>query len=187
MSQSENDQWTQGIKGLLTLNGLGNAWGDNLSPKKAGLLFKQRLKDQYVQSWEAIKAHDPRHSILAKIQNVYTYAGYLDAVENLKTRAVFTNLRLGLCSTKYGQNTVPCTHCGIPKTSEHLLLHCEKFKNERENFFNEIDKVSPSFKFYENNVKLWHILNPSVNNSIFHAKLCLKHFLVRFVTTLVKD
>ena len=187
MSQSENEQWSQGIKGLLTLNGLGNAWGGNLSPKKAGLIFKQRLKDQYIQSWEAIKTHDQRHNILAKVQNDYTYADYLDTTENIRTRAVFTMLRLGLCSTRCGQNIVPCTHCGILKTSEHLLFHCEKFKDERQTLFKEIDKVSPSFKFYESNVKLWHILNPSANNSIFHAKSCLKHILVRFITTLMKD
>ena len=125
MSQTENTTWLNGIKGLLTLNGFGTAWGETLPPKRSGNIFIQRLKDQYIQMWNSIKISETKHEMLSLIQDEYKYPEYLDNTENtsIQTRAAFTALRLGLCSSKHGKTIIFCNNCGVPRTSLRLLLN----------------------------------------------------------------
>ena len=113
----------------------------------------------------------------------------MDNIENVALRTAFTSLRLELYSSVncHNRSVCLCDHCQEPRSSSHLLLHCKKYLNERNNMLKHIANANPEFSSYNDNVKLYHLLNPINMNSLLYDKCELRNTVFSFISFIVKE
>ncbi len=107
-----------------------------------------RLKDQYLQSFRQ-KLGSFKTLETCKGHNVYERSGYLDIVNNVKLRNVFTRLRINnnkLLAYSHSDK-VNCEKCDVLENTEHMLFHCKRdcLVKERERFISQVSKLVPSY------------------------------------------
>ena len=66
--------------------GLGHIWKNSNSPnfahKRAGNIFFNRMKDQFIQNWSEKQKSFPFDSKLYILKDQYGYSNYLDKIHN---------------------------------------------------------------------------------------------------------
>ena len=140
-SQTGNFQWYQRNVCLLTSSGLANTVGNPLycTTHTIAAFFKQRLTDQYVQSWySSCRAHRA-FSLLAFLKDTYQQSSYLCIVKDPAVRNIFTRFRITMnilesCTGRH--HSVPyqerqCKNCNEIESVEHLLTGCALYRHER--------------------------------------------------------
>ena len=74
-SKKGNFSWLQNIQALLFKNGLGHIWknsnGPNFAHKRAGNIFFNRIKDQFIQNWSEKQKSFSFDSKLSILQDHY--------------------------------------------------------------------------------------------------------------------
>ena len=168
-SKKGNFSWLQNIQALLFKNGLGHIWKNSNSPnfshKRAGNIFFNRMKDQFIQNWSEKQKSFPFDSKLSILKDHYGYSNYLDKIHNQETRNVFVRLRLGysILNASMGRfknnNIKQCKCMHDKETVEHLLFVCHNFSDIRKSFYENMDKKITNFSKWENKQKLRYLLN----------------------------
>ena len=89
---------------------------------------------------------------------------YLDRVKNRNRRSYVTRMRCGSHRlnveigrwTNIQQLSRKCRFCdsGLLEDEEHVILDCNAFKNERQQFFQEICSIMPNFQKTNRDEKL---------------------------------
>ncbi len=71
----------------------------------------------------------------------YETQNYLKIVSSPQLRNIYAKVRTNssrLSPNPYSEISDICDKCNTPRDFEHLLLHCEKHKTEREKFFTSL-------------------------------------------------
>ena len=93
----ENHNWLQGIYHCLIQNGFKNIWFDPPGVNSNfHLVLKQRLNDQYIQSWRSKIGNSSRFTLLKKLKTTFDRSVYIDRVRNPVVRLVLTRLRIDM-------------------------------------------------------------------------------------------
>ena len=155
--------------------------------------LKETQENQYVQKWQVKSATESKFSVIHKLKkHKYTYSLYLDLIECIEDRRLLTNLRLG-CSKLKGHRYLKTTEdliCGLCNLSTedapHLLISCthENIVKIRNDHYNKIESVYPSFKNLNDGSKLLSILNLCMFDDHFNPDFIPK--CVNFVKDIMK-
>ncbi len=114
-TRENNHDFIQGVKYFLKSNGLGDILDHArfYSPKYVKSLINLRLSDQFVQSLES-KLNHFENLLLCKSLFPYKHSGYLDGIENVRIRNIFTRLRINNNKLKaYGHKEDILCHPGL--------------------------------------------------------------------------
>ena len=132
--------WGKGIKDLLEKNGFGYVWINQGVTQKTSFLksFRQRLIDQFWQSWHEKINEKSRFSQYKEIKENHNSEVYLSAITVTKFRKIYTKLRLGILDIQMNKafydeniNTI-CPTCNQESESElHILLRCPSYNYYR--------------------------------------------------------
>ena len=165
LSVSENHQWIQSMKFLLTSNGLADIWYDPpVTCGQSHRLFKNRLNDQFIQVWRNSIASSTRFVTRHILSNEYVVPKYKNEIRNPDIRLLFTRLRTDLnilaTSRANKKRTELCPLCNNePETVSHFITRCQVFVTERNNFYDNVIHVSPSLPNKCDNQQLKYILD----------------------------
>jgi exonuclease III len=122
--------WSYKIKDLLDNLGYSNIW---LSENSEGIPFmtlKQRITDQYMQSWSDSIKNMNRLEFYAAIKEEFKFEKYLDEIMNVKQRKALTKLR---CSAHNLQIEIG-RHQKTPRNERHCKI-CKSKSIENEYHF----------------------------------------------------
>ena len=169
---SENSiysHWTQGIEFVLTTNGLAYVWGEHstITPSCLYNLLKQRLTDQYIQTW--IMDNRNKTSPLSLIKQTYDYSKYLSYIRSPEIRSIFTKMRINNNimfnnSNQYNdQLTCPMCSTNIVDVAQHALLECSKTLVTREAFSTSTRQIVKHYNMLSLKDKLLLILDLKVD------------------------
>ena len=163
----------------LTQNGFSNIWFDPPGVNSNfHVVLKQRLNDQYIQSWRSKIGNSSRFTPLKKLKTTFDSSVYIDRVRNPVVRLVLTRLRIDMnvYSTYNNKNDTP-TVCPICKTGNdslcHLLFHCSHFINNRKNLYRELEQSSTNWKQINDEQKLLLLLGMQFSDSVLN--ICCKY------------
>ena len=131
--------WAQTLKNSLETNGFGNIWlnegTENIN--RFIKIFKQRLIDQYKQTWHDKMTNSERYNIYKTIKEDHKKEEYLNYITIAKYRKTFTRLRLGIIELNYNKRfndpnaDKDCPFCREVETEEHFLLDCTSYNQLR--------------------------------------------------------
>ena len=152
--------WVQKLKNNLETNGFGNIWiqEGTQNIKSFTKIYKQRLIDQFKQSWHEKTTDSDRFNIYRTIKENHGKEEYLNFITIAKYRKSLTRLRLGITelnSNKRFNDPDPdtnCPFCELEETEEHFLLDCPNYNQLR---FKYISKYWITL----NNVSLHDLIN----------------------------
>ena len=174
-AKMENHPWIQKVRNLLSRFGLGHIWANpnQYSSSHIGNLFERRLKDIYIQTWNAKQSNSSRFKLQHSLTNEYGLSIYLKNITCLENRNTITRLRLDMnmlneCMGRQQRSpTRLCPHCPTKTESvEHFLLNCSKYDLERTYFVRELAKVHRYFSSWSPSRQLHLLLNCGDINSL---------------------
>ena len=170
--KEEGHTWLENIKYLLFTNGYGNIWEnaklhssrDELI-ERTSYMFNKRLKDEYIQYFNAKCRESDIYNHISKFIDSYDYKPYLCNVTNPVIRSIICKLRVGnnklnfYTGTKFNSSKL-CSGCDLntEERVKHIILYCSKYSNYRNSFVNSLSSDIPWYSFDENK-KLNFILN----------------------------
>ena len=175
----ENHNWLQGIYHCLTQNGFRNIWFDPPGVNSNfHVVLKQRLNDQYIQSWRSKIGNSSRFTLLKKLKTTFDRSVHIDRVRNPVVRLVLTHLRIDMnVYSTYNNKNDTSTVCPICKTGNdslcHLLFHCSHFINNRKNLYRELEQSSTNWKQINDEQKLLLLLDMQFSDSVLN--ICCKY------------
>ena len=187
-------EWVQGINYLLCENGFGNVWANPTSVNKDNFhkYFRQRLNDQHVQNWNSKLLMSNRFQTLKILHGEYKVENYIKRIKNPEIREIYTRLRtdINILSTSKSQGYQQlelCPFCNDePESVGHFLLKCDKYREVRSEFVNQISThdVERHFESLNENEKLRYVLNVECPREI--TRICCS-FVSRIYLQRVKD
>ena len=129
---------------MLEINGYGYVWLRqciNESSESFLFHFKQRLMDQYIQTWNDNVDKTSDNRFYKSIKTEFRFEDYLDAVEKSSNRKALSKIRLGShnfmiergrwVTPKLDINVRLCSSCQTLEDVYHCLIDCPRFKNQR--------------------------------------------------------
>ena len=187
-------EWLQGINTFLCENGFGNVWANPTSVNKDNFhkYFRQRLNDQHVQNWNSKLLMSNRFQTLKILHGEYKVENYIKRIKNPEIREIYTRLRtdMNILSTSKSQGYQQlelCPFCNDePESVGHFLLKCDKYREVRSEFVNQISThdVERHFESLNENEKLRYVLNVECPREI--TRICCS-FVSRIYLQRVKD
>ena len=155
--------WLYNVKQMLNNYGFAYIWDQQhvLSIKVFIMTFKQRLLDNFYQSWYADKETSPVLQLYHNIKTTFGYETYLDVLP-INLRMYLAKLRLSAHSLhiqtgRYARNRVPrnerrCLFCDNNDIEDefHFVVKCSCFSSLRKKYLKPSVYTRPSmFKFIE--------------------------------------
>ena len=138
--------WALHVKHLLTIYGFGNVWeAHGVQNAKAFLeIFKQRVKDTFVQEWHSRLETSTRARTFIHITK-FNYQPYLDIINVKKFQLSLSRLRLSShkLEVEAGRWTKPektpfdnrkCILCNTLEDEFHFVLECGIYKDIRKQY-----------------------------------------------------
>ena len=140
--------WASNVKSLLESLGLNHAWiNQSVGNSKAFLsLCKQRLTDQFVQTWQA-EINDSTRADSYKLFSDFGFKSYLNVISITKFRTDLTRLRISAHRlniemgrwhkpSKIPRNERKCFICHTLEDEFHFILECSLYRDQRKKFIN---------------------------------------------------
>ena len=170
--------WVKLLHDLLGELGFLKAWIEqNVGDERIFLsLVKQRLKDTFIQNWNA-RLNDSSRARFYRNLNNFEYKTYLDNVTTEKIRYAFTRLRLSSHRLEvetgrwHKPNAIPlenrvCSTCRELEDEYHFMLECSRYHDlrvslipnyyrTRPNMFKLIELFSTNSKRKQRNISLY--------------------------------
>ena len=155
--------WAFEIKRTLDNLGLSNFWNLQFERAPAFQIIKQRLPDQFVQTWSASLQTMSKLDIYLRYKQTFEFEKYLQTVMNDKLRQNLTAFRLvsHRLEIETGRhNNVPreqrlCRICNMkqPESEYHFLLVCPAYHDLRLKYFPRSYISWPNLQKFENLMK----------------------------------
>ena len=126
----------------------------------------QQTKKAYLEHWNNQTKTQNKLNCYRALNRNYELAKYLYTVKNVKQRQILTKYRisdhsLAIEKGRHKKTWLPeesrvCSHCttGEVETEMHFLLHCQRYKNTRQHFFDKFESLVPSFTSLPDDEKL---------------------------------
>jgi hypothetical protein len=138
--------WASNIKSTFDRLGLGFIWQNfDANNRNYSALIKQRLHDQYVQSWSEELSNQPKMEYYRKYKIEFKFENYLYLVNNDKIRKEMSRFRLSSHSLEIeqgrflgiGRENRYCKLCtqNVIESEFHFLLCCPAYSNIRRQYF----------------------------------------------------
>ena len=137
--------WASRVRDVLNRCGLGNYWREQKVNNKSHFLslFKRRIKDIYIQEWNADVRDTSSGRLFRHIKTEFIYEPYLDKLDKA-LRVAVTRFRLSSHALfiERGRWNKPrkipleerlCGLCGVVESEYHCIVVCPRFVNERRN------------------------------------------------------
>lgn len=174
--------WAYQIKHILETHGLLYLWLDQDYMDINYDFIKQRILDNYKQTWFSNIHNSPRLSLYSRIKNDFCFERYLDVIKEKKYLFALCRLRVSahslLIETGRHMN-IPrenriCKNCtmNVIENEFHFILVCPRFREIRKKY------LKPYFCHWPSNVKLELLFkNQSVKSLsnlskyIYHASI----------------
>ncbi len=183
-----SSMWLHGVEYTLTLNGLGYIWNNMhaSSNKYVYKLVKERLQDQYLQTWSS---NNPYADV--GIQHGYTCNKYLHLLKSVNIRSIFTKLRIRNSILKTSNKTLHCGNIEMlcpmcennTETLDHFILECTKYTEIRKSFMAEMNNFIDRFVYLSSSTKLSIILNICLENIKRNAQI---DDYIKLIATFIK-
>ena len=173
--------WVSQLKNLLETCGLGYAWQNQFIDNETQFisLFKQRVRDIFVQDWAAQVALTSNNRLYKSIKHSFNFESYLN-LNNRALRVAITKVRLSshlfhVERGRWGKTRIEfqeriCSICITEVEDEfHCLIKCPRFNNERRGLLTNYLILEPSEANFVRYLK--------TNNKIEQKKLgllCMK-------------
>ena len=149
--------WASNVKNLLDNADFSDIWitPNNTHLKYFHIIFKQRLIDQFKQTWFNSVQTMPILYMFKEFKNVFEFSMYLDNVPKTY-RIAFTKLRLSshplrIETGRYGndrinQNQRYCLICGSGDIEDeyHFVCICKPYETIRKHYLKKTYYVRPS-------------------------------------------
>lgn len=141
---NDNNCWALKIKHLLDSLGLSYIWTDFNQDVNYFPLIKQRLRDQYIQNWQAQSMTSPKLKYYMKYKHNFEYEKYFDIISNNAIRNELTRFRL--CShdleietgrfSGIARDMRSCKLCQYNRLESeyHFLLCCPYYSDIRRKY-----------------------------------------------------
>lgn len=154
--------WVSLVRQLLFKMGFGEVWmQQNVGNRKVFLfLFKQRLRDTFIQSWNT-GINESSRSVFYKTFSTFTFQSYLDFITVKKFRIALSRLRVSShrleveagrwarpVRVEYGDRK--CRICNKLEDEFHFIIECPLYNELRKLYIDKYYTVRPSlFKLIE--------------------------------------
>ena len=138
--------WALHVKNLLSIYGFGNVWeAQGVQNVKFFLeIFKQRVKDTFIQEWHSRLENTTRARTFTYITR-FDYQPYLDILKVKKFQTSLSRLRLSShrLEVETGRWTKPekitfdnrkCMFCNTLEDEFHFVLKCDLYKDLRKTY-----------------------------------------------------
>ena len=155
--------WAFEIKRTLDNLGLSNFWNLQFERAPAFQIIKQRLRDQFVQTWSASLQTMSKLECYLRYKQTFEFEKYLHTVMNDKLRQNLTAFRLvsHRLEIETGRhNNIPreqrlCRICNMkqPESEYHFLLVCPAYHDLRLKYFPRSYISWPNLQKFENLMK----------------------------------
>ena len=134
--------WSKDVKSLLEQTGFAYVWETgNLINERAFINeFRQRLRDNFIQSWSA-KCNSDRFQVYKSVKSVFETEKYLNSITIAKFRTALARLRIAASYLHVNRRlihpnaSIKCAFC--PKEDEtelHFLLECKIYDTLRDKY-----------------------------------------------------
>ena len=111
-------------------------------------MFRQRIRDQYQQTWFATISGMPKLSYYCKFKKDFMYEDYLDYVSNDRFRMALTRLRLSSHSLEIetgrfaniDRNDRVCRLClsNVVESEYNVMLCCKTYASLRKRYLGQV-------------------------------------------------
>ena len=157
------NSWITHVKQLLCQNGYSYVWNqqDIYNDKLFIRCFKQRLIDNYYQSWNSDLEKSEVLQLYKNVKSEFCYEIYLDKLP-FDLRTYICKIRLSahnlhIQTGRYGRNRIPrperyCMYCTSRDVEDeyHFIIKCPCFQSFRRKYIPRNYFVNPSmFKFVQ--------------------------------------
>ena len=152
--------WATTVKHILEINGFGYIWLNQritVSEHAFIMTLRQRLTDQYQQTWSEEVAHTSDNRLYKSIKTSFKYEDYLDNIENSTIRKALSKIRLGSHNfmIERGRWNTPkleythrlCTDCNTIEDEFHCFIECPRFNQQRKSLPADITTNPSMWKF----------------------------------------
>ena len=156
-------KWLKNVKMLILKNGYGNIWANpNTFPRKWFIAsFKERLRDQYLQSWDSIVSLSSCGTNYKIFKNKFEINKYFLQLNNKQCRILTAfrtrNHRLPIETGRWNNTPLSertCQFCQNEVGDEfHVILKCNFFKEER------LRLIKPYYRNHPNALKMYELMN----------------------------
>lgn len=151
------------IKQCLDQFGFSYVWTHGVVNEKYFIkLFKQRLIDCFVQSWNSKLAGSERFATYKSVKYIFQKEQYLNSISITKFRNIFARFRLGVCeiniNNRFKRNDTFCPFCAVVEDEMHFLVKCPVYDELRKKYLNLFihnpDRVSLCFLLQNENADI---------------------------------
>ena len=178
-----NSKWLQNVENLIKKNEFGHIWQDqnNINIKWFNLAFKQKIHDQYLQTWQSVpdQSSSSINDRLFKTQfgcnNYFTYLSNSDCrkLTAFRTR----NHRFPVETGRWRGQPLTERLCQLYKSDigdeYHYIMKCETFKEQRIKFLKRYYITHP------NTMKFAELMN--TNDRAIIKNMC------KFISVIMKN
>ena len=154
--------WASEVRNLLFSLGFNEVWYNQSVGNETLFLFlfKQRLRDTFVQEWNA-RLQESSRAIFYRHFNNFNYKAYLDMLDSDLLRHSLTRLRTSShrLEVEVGRWVKPervpfehrmCTTCNLLEDEYHFVIECQRYNDLRRKYIRPSFYVRPNmFKFLE--------------------------------------
>ena len=137
--------WVTDIKHVLYSSGFGYVWENQgvLNNRHFLLMFLNRLKDQYIQTWRGNVSTNAKLAFYMDFKQIYSresYIDYVDVSKFMKALAMFRSSSHSLMVEKgryhnIGREERTCVFCEIVVEDEfHFVLICPLYESIRQKY-----------------------------------------------------
>ena len=166
--------WIQNTKELLNNLGYSYIFEREIIFENELENIRQRIKDQNLQNQNSNIYQSSKLTFFNNIRVKGCRPYYVDNLINISERAAISKIRTSshfLMIEKGRHSNIPrserfCPACNLEhiETEEHFLLHCPRYKQERLNLENKLNKIIPKYKSLCSKYKLNILLNSKSTN-----------------------
>ncbi len=179
------NNWAMNVKRLLDRYGYSFIWNnpENVEWKNFHMQFKQRVIDEFTQSWNATLINSGSLCTYSLFKCSIGYETYLDKL-SCKLKTAVTRLRMSshelrIETGRYGNNRIErnqrhCTLCNLLDLEDeyHFILICPRYHDLRQLYIKQYYRVRPSmFKFIQLMQCQQYSVMHRLGKFIYHASL----------------
>ena len=172
--------WAENVRNCLYQFGFGFVWinGGVANVKYFLHQLKQRMKDCFLQEWNAKNTSSERYKWFSTIKQNHGLENFLNVLDIKKFRDVYIRFRFGIndlrCNKRFDNiNDTNCPFCGVTENEEHFLLLCPTYHQLRKKY------LEPYIK-YRWNVKTCKYLMQGSDYKITRSTAMYIFYALRF-------
>ena len=163
-------KWLENIKSLITKNGYGNIWtnSNDFSRKWFRSSFKQKVKDQYLQTWNSLVSKSSSGVNYKIFKNEFGLNDYFLKLNNKQCRILTAfrtrNHKLPVETGRWNNTPLSDRICHLCQSDIgdefHFIMKCTFFNDQRLRY------IKPYYRNHPNVCKMSELMNHPDKNTL---------------------